>query len=124
MIKSTLGTKYIEFPSFNLEESFKSSNAFKPLIFLLSPSSDPTSILIKFSIDQRVNESNLKFLSLGQGQGTHAEQMIKEAVKNGGWVVLQNCHLAISWLRTLEKILEVNFLINYLSSKTSFFFLK
>jgi dynein heavy chain len=32
--------------------------------------------------------------------------MIKEATLRGGWVLLQNCHLAASWMPDLERIVE------------------
>ena len=32
--------------------------------------------------------------------------MISEGIVKGNWVVLQNCHLAVSWLGRLEKLCE------------------
>ena len=51
-------------------------------------------------------QDKLKFLSLGQGQGNAAIQLIKDAIKTGSWICLQNCHLSASWLVNLERILD------------------
>ncbi|NXE97067.1 DYH10 protein, partial [Menura novaehollandiae] len=53
--------------------------------------------------------------SQGKGRVTHrwfspslqiALQMLEEAVVNGEWLMLQNCHLLVKWLIHLEKALE------------------
>ena len=50
---------------------------------------------------------NFKNISMGQGQEKPAEAVVQSFAKNGGWVMLQNCHLMQSWVPTLERLLEV-----------------
>jgi len=49
---------------------------------------------------------NLKLVSLGQGQGPIAERLVAEGIPQGHWVCLQNCHLAVSWLPRLDRLVE------------------
>jgi len=63
-----MGWKYIEPPSFDLEDSYKDSNCCTPLIFILSQGTDPMSSLIKFSEAKKINLADLLTISLGQGQ--------------------------------------------------------
>lgn len=50
--------------------------------------------------------NRLKFLAMGQGQEKVALQFLETAIARGQWLMLQNCHLLVKWLKDLEKALE------------------
>lgn len=105
VIADTLGKPFTESPPFDLEGCFMDSNSMAPIIFVLTPGTDPTQLFTEFA-DRRGFGSRKLMLSLGQDQGTKAEQMIRSGCKEGSWVYLQNCHVYTSWMPNLEVILE------------------
>ena len=72
-------------------------------MIVLCACSDPTAALLKFAEERG---RRVEVVSLGQGQGPVAQRWIEEGVQEGFWVVLQNCHLAKSFLPHLELICE------------------
>lgn len=106
-VMDEMGKFYVESPSASMEVVYADTDVKTPLIFVLSAGADPTSSLIKFAKEKNFAEK-LNVISLGQGQGPKADALIRSSKKNGEWVMLQNCHLAKSWMNNLETIV-INF---------------
>lgn len=95
--------RFIQAPPFNIHNAFEDSNKYTPLIFILSPGANPVSFLDQYAKERNIN---LKILSLGQGQDKEARECINGARIKGDWLCLENCHLYLSWMPTLEEIQE------------------
>ncbi|XP_016058014.1 PREDICTED: dynein heavy chain 6, axonemal [Miniopterus natalensis] len=100
-----LGKRFIETPPMDLPTLYQDMSCNTPLIFILSTGSDPMGAFQRFARDSGYSE-RLQSISLGQGQGPIAERMIKDAMKSGNWVFLQNCHLAVSWMLAMEELIK------------------
>jgi len=104
-VSKHLGQRFIEPQTTNLSMVFPDSSASVPLVFVLSRGTDPAADLYKFAEEMKFSKK-LASISLGQGQGPRAEAMFKAATERGTWVFFQNCHLAPSWMPTLERLVE------------------
>lgn len=104
-VAEQMGAEFVSPPPFDLSCSFDDSEATTPLIFLLTAGADPMQCLLRYAEESRPG-SALHIVSLGQGQGVLAEEKIRLATVSGEWVILQNCHLAASWMAALERICQ------------------
>ncbi|XP_037383628.1 dynein axonemal heavy chain 6 isoform X1 [Talpa occidentalis] len=100
-----LGKSFVETPPVDLATLYQDMSYATPLIFILSTGSDPMGAFQRFARESGYSE-RVQSISLGQGQGPIAERMIKEAMKSGNWVFLQNCHLAVSWMIAMEELIK------------------
>ena len=73
-ISIKMGKKFIIPPTFDLGKCFRDSTNITPLIFLLSPGSDPVTDFRKFSKEM---DKRTESISLGQGQGGKATDLVK-----------------------------------------------
>jgi len=104
-VEKTMGKKFVEPMPFDIAPCYADSAKSIPLVFVLSAGTDPMAGLLKFAegLNRRVES-----VSLGQGQGPVAMKLVKEAITEGHWVVLQNCHLAKTFIPELERLGEVD----------------
>ena len=75
-----------------------------PIIIILKQGVDPLRLIQKIAKTHEMDEK-IDIVSLGKGQGEKAQKLIEQAIPEGRWVILQNCHLAKSWMQSLEDII-------------------
>lgn len=108
-IADSIGERYNEGVILDLDRMFEESEPRVPLICFLSMGSDPSNVIEHLSKKRSIE---LKAISMGQGQEVHARRLCTTAIANGGWVLLQNCHLSLDFceeiLDTLISVEQIN----------------
>ncbi|XP_069565682.1 dynein axonemal heavy chain 10 [Brachyistius frenatus] len=104
-VTETMGEKYVQPPVISFDAIYEQSTPFSPIMFILSPGSDPANDLMKLA-ERSGFGSKFKFLAMGQSQEKVALELLEKAAARGQWLMLQNCHLLVKWLKDLEKTLE------------------
>ncbi|XP_050296141.1 dynein axonemal heavy chain 2 isoform X2 [Anthonomus grandis grandis] len=105
-IVNQLGPQFVEPPVLDVKAVLDESVPQTPLIFVLSPGVDPTSGLLQLAESSKMS-SKFQSLSLGQGQAPIATKLLQTGARDGQWVFLANCHLSLSWMPKLDKIVEI-----------------
>ncbi|XP_038567842.1 dynein heavy chain 5, axonemal [Micropterus salmoides] len=107
-IMDAMGEKYTEGMILDLEKMWEESDPRTPLICFLSMGSDPTDSIIALGKRLKIET---RYVSMGQGQEVHARKLLQQTMANGGWALLQNCHLGLDFMDELmDTVTETDFI--------------
>lgn len=102
-VSNVLGSVDILAPTLDLEEIYHIESAPNiPILFVISPGSDPSAQLEEFA-SRSVGRENFIQMSLGGNQNETAMKNLKSGAESGQWVCLKNLHLVPAFLTLLEK---------------------
>ncbi|XP_053268003.1 dynein axonemal heavy chain 5 [Pleuronectes platessa] len=97
-ISQSLGQQYAEGLVLDLDAMLAESDYRTPMVCLLSMGSDPTENIERLAKNKGAPCSPI---SMGQGQEIHARRLLANSMTDGGWLLLQNCHLGLDFLDEL-----------------------
>ncbi|XP_041422160.1 dynein heavy chain 5, axonemal isoform X4 [Xenopus laevis] len=97
-IAESLGVKYAEGFILDMEAMWAESDCRTPLVCFLSMGSDPTENIERLA---KSKNAPCRAISMGQGQEVHARRLLNQSMQDGGWLLLQNCHLGLDFMDEL-----------------------
>ncbi|KAM9416983.1 dynein axonemal heavy chain 5 isoform 1-T1 [Salvelinus alpinus] len=97
-IAESLGPKYAEGVILDMESMWAESDKRTPMVCFLSMGSDPTENIERLA---KAKGAPCRPISMGQGQEVHARRLLANSMADGGWLLLQNCHLGLDFLDEL-----------------------
>ncbi|CAG0887043.1 unnamed protein product [Darwinula stevensoni] len=105
-IAESLGEKFNEPPILDLEMMWGESDPHTPLICFLAMGADPSSQIENLA---KGRDIPMRSISMGQGQEIHGRRLLHESMSQGGWLLLQNCHLSLAFCNeVMDAVLETS----------------
>ena len=105
-VEEHLGERYTLAPLPDLGKAYAESSSTTPIAFILGETADPCEGIYELAEKLNISAKRLQFLCLGEGRETQAEDLLREGIQAGTWVILMNCHLLPDWLAKLESACE------------------
>ncbi|XP_072536415.1 dynein axonemal heavy chain 5 isoform X2 [Salminus brasiliensis] len=104
-ITESIGHRYAEGVILDIDSMCTENDKRTPMICFLSMGSDPTE-----NIERLAKTKNIpcRPISMGQGQEVHARRLLAQSMSDGGWLLLQNCHLGLDFLDELLETINTS----------------
>lgn len=97
---------YIDPIKIQIEDTYRETSKYKPVLFLLSKGADPTSQVEGLANTLKLTKKP-EIISMGEGQEVKAIAAINNGKNDGRWVILNNSHLSLSYVATMEMEFKV-----------------
>jgi dynein heavy chain len=97
-VEQTIGKSYTSFPLPDISKAHAESSCITPILFILGETTDPSNAIYELAERLNIVGKRLQFACLGYGKERHAEDLLREGIQAGNWVILQNCHMVPEWL--------------------------
>eukprot|EP00392_Amoebophrya_sp_AT5.2_P018142 g18611.t1 len=99
-----MGEEFLFIPPFDLAAQMglqEKGGLNRPMMMVLQPGFDPSSQITTLAAERK---KKVVSMAMGSREGFDlADKMIANGAKQGQWVILKNVHLAVEWLKNLEK---------------------
>ena len=102
-VVEVLGARYADSRPLDWRLIEEEAHCRTPIIALLSQGADPTAAIAELA---KRRKRTVRTISMGQGQEPAARKLIATGVGQGSWVMLQNCHLGLSFMAEVEQTLR------------------
>ncbi|XP_066907574.1 dynein axonemal heavy chain 10 isoform X1 [Halyomorpha halys] len=104
-LSEVLGEEFLARPFIKIEDVFLQSSCKRPIIFIMTPGTDPYADIMHLATKHNTR-NKLLMSSLGSKEKLVQRSMVLEAMSKGLWVVYQNCHLDIDFVIEIDKLLQ------------------